>query len=112
MAAAESYDSSLENVYGFNSDGLENGWRAYIGAAQREILPTPTPILAASVPTVVPLGEVQNWPTPNSVQSTPSAPSEDEDTGSSGICGLALTPFFLLAGSVGFYRRNSGRQGK
>ncbi|MFZ0546797.1 MAG: peptidase MA family metallohydrolase [Candidatus Promineifilaceae bacterium] len=63
LAQAESYDAALEQVYGFNADGLETAWRQAIGAQPRQIPPTPTPISAASIPTIVPLNGAQSVPT-------------------------------------------------
>jgi hypothetical protein len=66
LAAAEQYDAALEQVYGFNADGLETAWREAIGAPPRPIPPTPTPLLAANIPTVVPLDAARRMPTPGS----------------------------------------------
>jgi hypothetical protein len=66
LAEAEEYDAALEKVYGFNADGLETAWRAAIGAPPRPIPPTPTPLLAANIPTVVPLDAARSMPTPGS----------------------------------------------
>jgi hypothetical protein len=63
LAEAEAYDAALEQVYGFNADGLEVVWRQAIGAQPRQIPPTPTRITAASIPTVVPLNGAQSLPT-------------------------------------------------
>ncbi len=63
LAQAEGYDAALEQVYGFNTDGLEIAWRQAIGAAARQIPPTPTAISAAAVPTYKPLNGVQSVPT-------------------------------------------------
>jgi hypothetical protein len=41
---------ALEQVYGFNQDGLENEWRASVGLPPRE---APTPGEGAAVPTEV-----------------------------------------------------------
>jgi len=110
LAGAQGYDAALEQIYGFNADGLETAWRAAIDAPPRQIPPTPTPILAAAVPTVVPLGMVQSTPRPEpplpdpagqedpSSLPPPSATSSDSletsddpsPDASSGICGLPL----------------------
>jgi hypothetical protein len=115
MAAAEGYDAALENVYGFNADGLEEAWREAIGAPPRQIPPTPTPVSAASVPTVVPLNAAASVPTPASLRPTEVSPADssenaksaDDDTSSSGICGLGLVPPLLLgfAVTIGLNRR-------
>lgn len=102
LAGAAGYDAALQQVYGFNADGLELAWRGDIGAPLRLILPTPTPFLAANVPTVVPLNAAQSWPTPPAPGAIPatSAPvdSAPETGRNSGICSLALAPILLLIG--------------
>ena len=50
LAGGVGYDTALEQVYGFNADGLEVAWREAIGAPSRQIPPTPTPLTAASHP--------------------------------------------------------------
>ena len=71
LAEAEAYDAALEQVYGFNADGLEAAWRQAVGAPPRQIPPTSTPISAASIPTVIPLNGAQSVPT----QLPPGAPT-------------------------------------
>lgn len=71
LAAAEAYDAALEQVYGFNADGLETAWRHSVGAPPRQIPPTPTPISAAAIPTTIPLNGAQSVPT----QLPPGAPT-------------------------------------
>jgi hypothetical protein len=109
LAGASGYDQALEQVYGFNVDGLEEAWRAAIGAPPRSIPPTPTPIVAAAIPTVNPAGAAQSQPTPASNAAAPSGP----DSGaSSGICALGLIPLLAIAGIAGLRqsRRRSRRQ--
>lgn len=75
LADATAYDAALEQVYGFNVDGLEVAWRAAIGAPPRQIPATPTPIVAALIPTVEPLGAARSMPTPGPAStSAPEAP--------------------------------------
>lgn len=62
LAQAESYDAALEQVYGFNTDGLEVAWRQAVGAPDRQIPPTPTAISAAAIPTYMPLNGAQSVP--------------------------------------------------
>jgi hypothetical protein len=72
-------DASLQNVYGFNVDGLEREWRNAIGAtpapvsAQPTAIPTPT-----IVPTIVPVGGAPliATPTPVVVPTSPAPPTE------------------------------------
>ncbi len=96
LADGADYDSALEQVYGFNVDGLETAWRASLGLPPRQIPPTPTPLTAASIPTLVPQSLPRTLPTPPAAdQPPPSIPA----TGASGvICGLGLIPLFLLVG--------------
>jgi hypothetical protein len=102
LAGATSYDAALEKVYGFNADGLEVAWRKHIGAPLRQIPPTPTPFLAANVPTVVPLNPAQSWPTPLApgALAATSAPTDSAlDPGRNiTVCGLGLVPLLLLIG--------------
>ncbi|MEW5987680.1 MAG: peptidase MA family metallohydrolase [Chloroflexota bacterium] len=92
LAAGEGYDDALEMVYGFNADGLEVAWRKAIGAPARVMPPTPTPLVAAAIPTAGPLRAPQSLPTPAGLPTT--GPTAEE--GSPGLCGLALAPLFLL----------------
>jgi hypothetical protein len=100
LADGVGYDEALEQVYGFNVDGLEQAWRESLGLPERAIPPTPTPIIGANVPTAVPLGKPENVPTPPAAAATRSAerPLADEPppTSSTGVCGLGMVPLFLL----------------
>jgi Peptidase MA superfamily len=104
LATGESYDDALQQVYGFNVDGLEQEWRAWYGLPFRPIPPTMTPITAANVPTLVPIAAPVDLPTPQSyaTSSAPQSPSEQ----SSGICALGLLPLALL-GAFSWYSRKS-----
>lgn len=94
LAAGEGYDEALTAVYGFNIDGLENSWRTSLGLAPRQIPPTPTPLTAALIPTIVPSGLPQSVPTPPAA----AAPPPKVPAATPGICGLGLIPLILLAG--------------
>jgi hypothetical protein len=97
LAEGAGYDEALEQVYGFNADGLETEWRAAIGVPPRQIPPTPTPLTAAAVPTFPPLDPAESVPTPPSAAAT-AAPAEAEPAGSgNGPCALGLLPLFFLA---------------
>ena len=65
----ETVDDALTTVYGFDVDGLEDAWRAAIGAQARLAVPnptaTPTPTI---VPTIVPISGA-----PGAAISTPAA---------------------------------------
>lgn len=92
LADGAGYDEALEQVYGLNVDGLELAWRAAIGAPPRPIPPTPTPLLAANVPTAVPIGAPVTVPTPASA----AAPPPQTRPPSTGVCGLGLIPLLLV----------------
>jgi hypothetical protein len=50
-------DEALQSVYGFDTDGLEDAWRASISAAPRVGTSNPTPVpTPTQVPTIVPVG--------------------------------------------------------
>ncbi len=102
LADGHGYDAALEQVYGFNVDGLETAWRAAINAPSRQIPPTPTPLVAAAVPTAVPLGAPVSLPTP---ETAAAAPSAEPERPSSDICGLGLIPLALLGG-LSWRKRN------
>lgn len=93
LADGAGYDAALEQVYGFNVDGLELAWRQAIGAPARQIPPTPTPITAAHIPTVAPVSVVESMPTPPSANATAPAPAGD--TPATG-CTLGLIPLLAI----------------
>jgi len=90
LAEGAGYDEALEQVYGFNVDGLEVAWREAIGAQPRPIPATPTAIVAAAIPTVVPAGAPRSVPTAEAAAEPPPAPA------SPGICGVGLIPLLLI----------------
>lgn len=95
LADGANYDTALEQVYGFNIDGLELAWRDEMGLPARPILPTPTPLSAAAVPTIRPQGMPQSQPTP---PAAAAAPPEMSTPGFS-ICGInLLIPLLLFLG--------------
>jgi hypothetical protein len=107
LAGASDYDEALEQVYGFNVDGLEVAWRAAIGAPERTIPPTPTAIVAGAIPTINPAGAAQSQPTP----VVTAAPAGEQNSGdSSGLCALGLAPLLVFAGFAGFRRRQDVRR--
>jgi hypothetical protein len=64
-------DESLQTVYGFNTDGLENAWRASIGAPPRVGSMNPTSIpTATQVPTFVPIGAAPVVPAVSTARPT------------------------------------------
>ena len=97
LAQGESYDDALEQTYGMNVDGLEQDWRMWIDVPARQIPPTPIPLSASGVPTVVPLAGPATVPTPHAPAGQSENPAPVEPT--SGLCGLGLVPLLL----VGFF---------
>lgn len=95
LAAGSGYDAALEAVYGFNVDGVEALWRAEMGLPERPFPPTPTPLSAAAVPTVVPMGKPANVPTPPAAAQPPPASAAEPATGIS-ICGLGMAPLLSV----------------
>jgi hypothetical protein len=96
LAAGEGYDGALEQVYGFNSDGLELLWREAIGAQPRTIPATPTAIAAAAVPTYAPLGAPRAVPTPPEAAATAVPAAPEPEARRPALCGFGLLPVFLL----------------
>lgn len=116
LAGGAGYDSALEQVYGFNADGLEVAWRSAIGASPRQIPPTPTPLTAAGIPTALPLDAAESRPTPSpapgsaandaSATNSPTASSDSIE-----VCGFGLAPL-LLIGGLGVIPANRRRRRK
>jgi hypothetical protein len=96
LAAGQGSDPALEAVYGFNVDGLEAEWRRELGLAERPFPPTPTPISAAAVPTIEPIGRPESLPTPLAAATSAAASPAPPPAPTSGICGLAFLPILLL----------------
>jgi len=103
LAQGLTYDAALEQVYGFNVDGLELAWRESLGLPPRAIPPTPTPINPAAVPTIAPQGLPQSVPTPPAAAAT-AVPIGAPPPGS--ICNLTVLPLLLAGGLV--WRRKRG----
>ncbi len=93
LADGADYDEALQEVYGFNIDGLEAEWREAIGAPPREIPPTPTPLSISAIPTYEPSGLPESVPTPETAVS-----SQQDNTPSQAnpICGLGFLPLIAL----------------
>jgi len=103
LAAGQSSDAALEAVYGVNVDGLDAAWRRSLGLAERPYPPTPTPISAAAVPTIAPLGRPESLPTPPAAAATAAAATAvaataDTPSASLSICGVALMPLLFVWG--------------
>ncbi|MBN1304711.1 MAG: hypothetical protein JXA13_09780 [Anaerolineales bacterium] len=70
-------DSALQEIYGFNIEGLEDAWRAGISAQPRSQVPNPTPTPQPTfVPTIVPFSGILPAvsPTPVSIPTPEKLP--------------------------------------
>ncbi len=118
-------DEALQNVYGFDVEGLEDEWRAGIGAAPRTVSAQPTAQPTATfVPTIVPVSGSQfsqvTTPTAVPTSSFDSQPTETTPAQSGPPLWLTLTLlgmcciFLVLIGVIvlGFIvRRGNQNQG-
>ena len=69
-------DQALQTAYGFDTNGLEDVWRASIGAAPRVGTSNPTPVFTPTqVPTFVPIGAAPIAPTAATPRPTQAQPS-------------------------------------
>jgi hypothetical protein len=82
LSNGQTADDALKTVYGFDTDGLEDAWRASISATPRTGTGNPTPVSTpTSVPTLVPIGAAPvatagvstPHPTPVEPTATPGA---------------------------------------
>jgi hypothetical protein len=95
-----SEDKALTEVYGFDRDGLEVAWRAWIGAPPMEIVPQEAQATYTPYPTFAPIGEppdsvAEVRPTPNYI-TEPIAGAEAEPESDGGGTFLAV----LAAGTT------------
>jgi hypothetical protein len=87
---AKPIDDALLEVYGFDTDGLEDAWRQSVGAAPRAVSAQPTSIPTPTfVPTYVPVSGV-----PLAVTPTPYAVPTSSFTNAQPA--TSQTPFILL----------------
>ena len=87
---AKPIDDALREVYGFDTDGLEDVWRQSVGAAPRAVSPQPTSQPAPTfVPTYVPVSGA-----PLAVTPTPYAIPTSSITGA--VPATSTTTFKLL----------------
>lgn len=96
IAGGTGTDAALEQVYGFNVDGLESEWRVWRGLPARTYPPTPTPLAVEMIPTVVPFAGPQDYPTPLPIAEKGVEEMAVPRPGNS-ICALGLIPLFALA---------------
>jgi hypothetical protein len=121
-----SIDEALLKVYGFNVDGLEDEWRAAIGAppraasAQPAALPTPT-----FVPTIIPISGAPLAVTPTPMLIPASSTDGIDDTDQSSDVPFVLTASLIFlcvacllgvgtfaVGALIFLIRQNGKAGK
>lgn len=95
LAAGKNTDAALEEVYGFNVDGLELEWRTHLGLPARDIPPTPTAINPAAIATIVPEGLPTNLPTPPAAAAT-AVPMANAPSANPGICNPGVVPLLLV----------------
>ena len=123
----ESEDTALEEVYGFDRDGLEMRWRDWLGAepmgeaADQDASPTAT-LVPTFAPIVGPTIQASQTPTGMDIDPTPEDadlgeedPSvEEPDTGKDGMSPMLLIGigggFLLVAGLVVFIWRKPVNQ--
>ncbi len=75
-------DEALTNVYGFNIEGLEDAWRASIGAKARTVEANPTIVPTPTyVPTIVPVSGVPLAITPTPFDFPTSSPTDQPNSG-------------------------------
>lgn len=80
-------DEALQAVFGFNTDGLEDAWRARIGAQPRYVTITPT-VTPTVTPTASPTLTITPTPTVTHTPTTTSTPTAT----STRTATLTLTP--------------------
>jgi hypothetical protein len=97
LAEGAGYDAALEQIYGFDADGLEREWRLWLGLPARDFPPTPTPIVGAAVPTIAPLEVAQIMPTPPAAAATPLPFTPTNERQPAPICGGLLPLLILLS---------------
>jgi hypothetical protein len=90
---AKPIDDALLEIYGFDSDGLEDAWRQSVGAAPRAVSAQPTSMPTPTfVPTYVPVAGI-----PLAVTPTPNAIPTSSFTASGGpIRDLSIDPSFIF----------------
>jgi len=89
---AKPIDDALLEIYGFDSDGLEDAWRQSVGAAPRAVSAQPTSMPTPTfVPTYVPVAGI-----PLAVTPTPYAVPTSSFDGSQSTDTKSNTPFIIL----------------
>ena len=119
-------DEALKQVYGFDQEGLEDAWRAKMGAKARSaVAVTPTPLSDPTpVPTIVPISGVPPVVTLGPTSSVPETATETAPLipgGSSSlfgggtvalVCGSILCLLLVIAIIVAviFFARKQGKE--
>ncbi|MBI5351103.1 MAG: hypothetical protein HZB50_00530 [Chloroflexi bacterium] len=89
-------EPALISVYGFDLDGLEDGWRQAIGAAPRAVTAQATAIPTATyVPTIVPVSGAPLAVTPTPYAIPTSTTGGEPQTSTPNVPPLALTLLLL-----------------
>lgn len=105
LADATPLDAALQATHGLTVDELELAWRAAVGAPPRVIPPTPTPPLAAAVPTIPPVAAGSAVPTPVAPPVAPTAEPAGPLAGLRALCGLGTAVPLLLTAALIWRRR-------
>lgn len=114
LQAGYRYDHALQQVYGFDSDGLEAVWRAALGAPPPAYTPLAVQATPTTFATIIPLGgppmAITSTPLPAPAVS-PTAPATL--SGASGrvwlwLCACAAAVAILITGLIIFLRRRRG----
>ncbi len=111
LQAGYRYDHALQQVYGFDSDGLEAVWRAAVGApppAHTPLAAQPTP---TTFPTIIPLGgppaaiTPTPLPAPTVGPTSPLTGSGAPDWSGLWLCACAAAVAILIGGVTILLRR-------
>lgn len=95
LQAGYRYDHALQQVYGFDSDGLEVAWRTGIGAPPSANAPLAADATPTTFPTIIPLGGP-----PVAVTSTPLPAPEVTPTAPAAVSGAPGRAWLWLCASV------------
>lgn len=116
----ETPDSALQRIYGFDTDGLEDAWRAWVKARPRISGPAPTATPPPTpVPTYVPISGAPQaaaptpFPTPSATALPPDVPQMELAPNILvvliAVCCIGLAFLVALAILIYFLTRKSGR---
>lgn len=95
LQAGYRYDHALQQVYGFDSDGLEAAWRAGIGAPPSGNAPVAAQATPTTFPTIIPLGGP-----PAAVTSTPMPVPQVSPTAPAALSGVPGQSWLWLCACV------------